>query len=212
MKELKIITAFDHCITRFGLKILCKEAFPNVSITEVDSVGELYRETGNLQPDLVILNYHFKNNSCLSIIPDLAGINKDINIFVVSPGSEMGLSNRLINAGARGYINGNFDNITLINALRSVVEGRIYISQDEYMYQLQWRPNERELNNPFDALSNKEMEIVEYLKMGYNTSTISEKSRLAMSTVSTYKNRIFNKLHVDNVVSLLELARIYRTT
>ncbi|HEY1047700.1 MAG TPA: response regulator transcription factor [Bacteroidia bacterium] len=210
MEGLKIMIAVDHSITRFGIKVLCNQTFKEPEILEIKTLGELYKQISYHKPNLVILDLIFNNLNCLSIIPDLVKLQHGSNVFILSNANETTYSDRVIESGAKGFIHKDCDNETFKAAIQRVACGQYYMSQDAYLEQLERLNMKKVEKNPFDLLSNKELEIVHYLTQGCSTTHISEKSRLAMSTVSTYKNRIFSKLQIKNVVALMELASTFQ--
>lgn len=211
MKTYRFITAINHCIERIGLNNLLQQSYINCDITNTKTISELYNSVSKNNYDIVYMNYFFRQHSSLTLTPELIKFNPKIKIFVLSDYEVSATASRVISVGAKGFLSGDFEPDKLIEATNIILEGKTYLNYEDYIKNLTSQPLKQK-NNPFDLLSNKEMEIVQYLKMGYSTSLISEKSRLAMSTVSTYKNRIFNKLKIDNLISLIELSNSYSKT
>ncbi len=212
MNPTKVIIADDHSITRLGLSILCKDALPFSDITEVDAIGPLYKELRAIKPDLLMLDLLINSTNCLTIIPELLEIQPNLNILVITMADEKTFGNRILMAGAKGYVNKLNDNAVLKAAIIRVSEGMRFVSQEMYLNHLDNMGKKEETGNPFTNLTDKEMEIVHYLISGHSTTEISDIARLALSTVSTYKNRIFTKLGIDNLIDLINLSKTYNTT
>lgn len=204
-----IVIADDHSIARLGLGILCRKAVPGVSIAEAQSVYELHQALKAYQPQLLILDLFLENINTLLTIPDLLKIQPDLNILVVSMGSETAYGNRVIKSGAKGFINKTAEDNLITTAITRTYQGRHYMSEDLY-YQSLDQFSETDDPNPFNSLTNKEMEIAQYLIEGLSNGEIGDKSNLAPSTISTFKMKIFTKLNVKNVIELSELASIYK--
>jgi two-component system invasion response regulator UvrY len=204
-KENHIFIADDHSIARLGLTILCKKAISNAVITEAQNALELHQALRTGTPDLLILDLFLENTNTLLTIPDLLKIYPGLRILVVSMGSENVYGSRVLKSGAKGFINKTAADNHIITAIARVFEGRHYISEELY-YQTLDRISDTSDPNPFNSLTNKEMEITQYLLDGLSNSEISDKAKLAPSTISTFKMKIFSKLAVKNIIELSELA------
>ncbi len=211
MASLKVIIADDHGITRLGLHMLCREALPFAEITEVESLNGIYKEIRTIKPDLLMLDLLMNDTNCLTVIPELLEIQPSLHILVITMADEKTFGNRVLLAGAKGYVNKLNDNEVLKTAIQRVSQGMHFVSQEMYLNHLSSMGHKDETVNPFAKLTDKELEIVHYLITGLSTSEIGEKARLALSTVSTYKNRIFTKLNIDNLVSLINLSKTFNT-
>lgn len=211
MNTLKVIIADDHGITSLGLNLLCKEALPNSVIHEIDSIGNLYKSLKEIKPDLLILDLLINEINCISVIPEILRIQPGLNILVITMADEATYGNRIILTGAKGYVNKLNDNDIIKTAITRVSQGLHYISQEMYINNLNAMGQKPEDLNPFKKLTDKEIEIVHYLISGLSTSEIGVKARIALSTVSTYKRRIFEKLGVDNLIGLINLANTFDT-
>jgi two-component system invasion response regulator UvrY len=159
--------------------------------------------------DLLLLELFLGRNSTLSAMSEIMRFHPDINVLVISTASGNIYANRVLNEGAKGFINNSEDAKLIEKAIRMVSEGDYFVSQEIYIHSLCKAEKKTKGKNPFDVLSNKEIDIVHYLLQGMTTSEISDQARLAVSTVSTYKMRIFQKLQVNNLISLSELAATY---
>jgi two-component system invasion response regulator UvrY len=112
---------------------------------------------------------------------------------------------RLLEAGAMGYLTKGCDVDEMIYAIQRVVRGERYIASDiAQQLALGMLPGAEE--SPFDVLSQREMQILLMITQGQRSQTISEKLCLSPKTVSTYKSRLQEKLHVKNDVELVRLA------
>jgi len=204
----KIFIADDHGITRLGLNFLCSEVFPSAKIVEFDTIGNLYQALRTEKPNLLILDLFINEHNSLNNVSEIVQLQPGIQILVISMASENTYGERVLRSGARGFINKLCSNEELKSAIETVAGGDFYISRDMYLNHLKnmGKPAEP---NPFSRLSNKEIEMAHYLTEGFSTSEIAEKTRLALSTVSTYKMRIYSKLGIDNLADLLNLANSF---
>ncbi len=100
------------------------------------------------------------------------------------------------------------ENSEIVNAIRTILNGGRYPNELLTNKEPRSKTGSQKIN-PFSILSNKELDIFNYLIRGKNTKEISILSHLQMSTISTHKARIFNKLNVNNMVDLIALAKEY---
>lgn len=207
---MNVIIADDHSITRLGLSIICKEALPQAIIHEVATISSLYQQIRLIKPNLLILDLYIDDTNCLTTIPELLEIQPNLNILVITMASENTFGNRVLLSGAKGYVNKLNENAILKTAILRVSNGQHYVSQEMYMNHLTALSGKNEAMNPFTKLTDKELEMVHYFIEGFSTSEISDKARLALSTVSTYKNRIFTKLNIDNLRDLINLVETFK--
>lgn len=116
---------------------------------------------------------------------------------------------RMIKAGAKGFISKDAPLDELKRAIEAVLAKKRYISAD--MAELLGRQSSHlKADNPFDTLSSRELEIVNMLLEGKSMTEISKALDIKMSTASTHKARVFEKLNITNFFELKELEMIYR--
>ena len=116
---------------------------------------------------------------------------------------------RYIHAGANGFLNKYSKDEEIINAVKSMLETGKYISDvvKEIIIENALLKNPV---NPLEKLSDREIEVAELLVNGDGNLEISNKLKIQMTTVSTFKTRIFDKLGINNVVKLVEILRVYK--
>jgi DNA-binding NarL/FixJ family response regulator len=112
-------------------------------------------------------------------------------------------------AGANGYLNKLSDKKTLIGAINSILNTGSYLSPDLVTELVKASANKESLN-PLDKLSTRKSEIATLLVLGDGNIEISNKLNIQLTTVSTHKNKIFNKLKIKNLVELINLFNNYR--
>ena len=117
---------------------------------------------------------------------------------------------RYFHAGANGYLNKLSAEDKIVEAVKNIMEKGKYISP-EIAEKLVTNQINNEPLNPFDKLSNRENEIVKLLIKGEGNLEISNGLGIQMSTVSTYKNRVFEKLRINNLVELIEKYNLHHS-
>lgn len=200
----KIIIADDHSVVRQGINLLIKEVYPQASVTLVPNLKELFRTIKETNFDLLILDIHFPEGNCLTSITEIKSRYKEVKILLFSGSQEESLAVRYIKAGANGYVNKLSSNEEIQYAVQTVLEKGQFFTEsmkqrllDDVLY--------KSGDNPLLLLSDREMEVAQLMVLGYGNLEISNKLSVQKTTVSTYKNRIFEKLNISNVVSLVAI-------
>lgn len=202
---MKILIADDHSVVRQGVSLMLRDAFDDIEIEQADSFYETLIAVKEDTFDLLLLDINLPGGNNASMISDVKGINKDINILMFSAYEEEHYALRYMQEGAKGYINKLSSEEKIIEAVRTVLNGSVYVGEflkNEYRKGVI-------TNNPLDVLSRRELEIARLLIKGEGNLEISNQLNIGMSTVSTYKSRIFEKLGVTNVVALAEKFSLY---
>ena len=203
---MRFIIADDHSIVRLGVKLMLEEDYPEVTIDEAENGNEVIEKIKLFRYDLLILDFQMPNTNTFSIISNLLARDQHLKILIYSMISEKIYADKLLKAGVKGFLSKESKNTTLLKAVAVILKGNIYVNEEK-------RSNEGDglmsASNPFDLLSNKEMDILAYLLQGKTSKEMSNLLNLQISTVSTHKFRIFQKLRVNNLVELIELGKEY---
>lgn len=201
-----ILITDDHNITRLGTSLICKKVVPDAELLEATNVTDMYQILKTREVRLLILDLFLEEFNCLSIIPEIMAFFPKLHVLVMTSADEELYGSRIVNSGATGYVNKLDSNDSIQTAIFRVYNGHKYISHNMYLSYINAGETAKK-KNVLEVLSDKELEIANLLAKGYSVGEIADKSRLAISTVSTYKSRIYNKLHIDNVVALADLMK-----
>ena len=135
----------------------------------------------------------------------MVGLQPDIKILVISMNNEGLFSQSVINAGAKGFVSKDSGYEQINKAISIVRSGRTFLSE-EVIRQLISSPNKESVHNPLLLLSKRELHIVQLMLDGQTTKAIANSLNLSLSTVSTFKSRIFEKLNIKSLVELYDLS------
>lgn len=207
-KEIKILLADDHSVVRHGISLILKEIHDNVSIIHADSFSQVLLKIKE-NPDLVFLDINLPDGNSTKMIEKLRKIKPDLKILMFSAYDEEQYALRYIHAGANGFLNKDSSDEEILKAVKSVIETGKYISSLIREKILENVFHKTPIN-PLETLSDRESEVARLLAKGEGNLEIANRLNIQMTTVSTYKNRIFEKLRINNVVSLVEVLKIYR--
>jgi DNA-binding NarL/FixJ family response regulator len=211
MSLKRVLIADDHAVIRTGLRYLLNSRFPDATIAEVDSGAALLKALDSTLCNFLILDLQLGDFHGLDILPEILSKYPGVNILIYSMSPEVIYGKRLLQYGAavKGFLSKQAEEETVIRALGLFLSGQKYLS-DELRMSL--RSETAGISSPFDALSEREMTVLRFLLQGIRVKEISNRMNLKMSTVATYKVRLFEKLNVDNVADMQRLADVYRLT
>jgi DNA-binding NarL/FixJ family response regulator len=204
----RILLVDDHPMVRERLaEIIQREPDLNVAGEAEDrrSALELARTAS---PDLAIVDLTLKNSSGLELIKDLRAQYPAIIILVVSMHDESLHAERVIHAGARGYITKQEATKKILLAIRTVLDGQIYLS-DKISLRLAAKLATEKRRFPesiVQQLTDREMAVFEMIGEGFGTRQIAERLALNMRTVETYRARIKEKLQLKDADELRQYA------
>ena len=207
---MRFLVADDHSIVRMGLKIMLEADYADVQIDEAENGDEIVDSVKEHVYDLLILDFQMPNTDTFGIISYLLARNQHIKILIYSMASERVYAGKLLKAGVKGFLSKEAAHTELLKAVHIVLNNGIYTNEKLRVSSTGNTVQNTPTDNPFNDLSAKEMDILNYLIQGKNTKEISNLSNLQMSTISTHKIRIFKKLNVTNMVELIELAKEYK--
>lgn len=199
----KIILADDHSFIRLGLIQILKDEYPTVEITEVGDGESLINKVSRNDYDLVISDLDMPGRSGLEALIQIKLIKPDLPVLILSIYAEDLYAVRVLKAGAAGYLNKNAAPYELITAIQRIISGRKYITADLAEKLLIHLDSEKE---PHELLSNREFEVFKLLAVGKTITQIAEMLSLALTTVSTHRSRLMDKLGLANNSELTRYA------
>lgn len=204
-----ILIADDHAIVRQGIKMLIENHDRNFNFVEAASCAEVQKIMSDRSIDYAILDLSFSDGNLFSDIEQITEYARKTKILIYSMNPEKIYARRFIGKGAKGFISKQANIKDLENAIQTILRGEIYLSA--YMKDSLFSTVKSDaLENPLDLLSNRELQIVEYMVLGMGTKEIAGKMNLDITTISTYRRRAFDKLDVQNVIELKEKLSIYK--
>lgn len=204
-----ILIADDHAVIRTGIKYLLARHFQDVETSEADACSTLMASLEKEHYTHLILDMQLGDCNSFDRIPEILTKYPDILIMAYTMSPEAIYGKRLLQMGVLSFLSKEEEEKTLIAALTLFLEGRPYLSETLRTSMEQEHGRSGRSTNPFEALSEREMAVLRYLLQGLRVKEIANKLDLKMSTVATYKVRIFEKLNVNNVADMHRLADVY---
>ena len=196
----------DHPIVRRGLAHLINQQKDLDVCREAEDVEGALAHAANTRLDLAIVDLALRDSSGIDLVKQLKKLHPDLAVLVVSMYDEQVYAERVLRAGARGYVTKHEVAETIIEAVRSVLAGDVYLSEAMSKLMLQDIAEDRAGLSPLQALSDRELEVFRMLGRGIKTREIADALRLSVKTVETYRARMREKLRLRPSANLVEFA------
>ncbi|HNR91033.1 MAG TPA: response regulator [Dokdonella sp.] len=205
---LSVAIIDDHELVRTGFRLILGQ---HADIQVVGEAGD--GESGlallrSLAPQVALVDVHMPGVSGIEVTERARRLKLPTRIIIVSMVGEAPFPKRLLEAGASGYVTKGCAANELIRAVRQVADGRRYLAP-EIAEAMALSALGAAQKSPFEALSSRELEVSLALARGEAMQRIAERLNLSAKTVATYKYRVFEKLGIDNAVTLAHLAHLY---
>ena len=205
---IKIILADDHCLVRTGLQRLLDDIEHFTVIGEADNGVDAIALVAEKQPDVVILDINMPKLNGLETTERLHRDFPDVKILIISMHSDEIFPQRLLKAGAHGYLTKDSGIQEIAHAISEVMASRSYIC-NEVSRKLALVNTGTGKESPFINLSKRELQVLSLTLKSLKVNEISEALSLSPKTVSTYRYRLFSKLSVQSDMELVKLAMQY---
>jgi two-component system invasion response regulator UvrY len=204
----KLLLVDDHDLVRTGIRRLIEDhsSQEGIEVIAEASTGEEALTMVRVHnPDVVFLDVNMPGIGGLEATRRMLQIKSDLKIIVLTVHADGLFPRRLLEAGAVGYLTKGCAVDEMVMAIKRVIRGERYIAAEiAQQLALDMLPGGQE--SPFDALSQREMQILLMITKGHKSQAISKKLCLSPKTISTYKCRMQEKLKVKSDVELIRLA------
>jgi DNA-binding NarL/FixJ family response regulator len=211
MKKIKILFADDHSIVRNGLRALFRST-PGFSIVGEAPDGETAVQLASLRkPDIAILDISMPKLNGIEAMQIIKQRHPNIKILILTIHEDEAYVDRIIRAGANGYVVKNAEKKEIIAAVRAVASGEPFFSPgisklivEKFIQRAQREDDHPPSSN--DPLTKREREILEYITQGLTSKEISEKLFLSPTTVNTHRANLMQKLDIHDTATLVRYA------
>jgi len=207
-KNTRILLVDDHPLVRESLRRIIQQEADLSVCGETDNGSEALELVVDTKPHLVILDLTLKDSHGLELLKNLTNSHPDVLILVFSMHEETLHAERVIRAGARGFVAKEEPPAKILQAIRKVLSGEIYWSEKAANWvasQIACRPRQSS-NFSVDLLTDRELQVFELMGDGQNTRQIASILHIDASTVETYRARIKEKLNLKSSSELLQYA------
>ncbi len=202
---IKVILCDDHAMVRRGIRDTISEATDIQVVGEAGSYPELRDLMRKVESDVLVLDLNMPGRGGLEVLGALKEEGSTVKTLVVSMYPEDQYAIRCLRAGARGYLNKAGEPAELVAAIRTVMQGRKYVTPDvaQMLVDTLNAPESEELHA---SLSERELQTLQKIASGKKLSDIAEELMLSPKTVSVYRARVLEKLHLANNAELTVYA------
>jgi DNA-binding NarL/FixJ family response regulator len=202
---IKVVLCDDHAVVRRGIKDTLMEATDIQVVAEADGYATLREALRVYKPDVLLLDVDLPGRSGLEILAVLQEEASPLKTVMVSMYPEDQYAIRCLKAGAVGYLNKGGDPSALLAAVRTVAQGRKYITPEiaEMLANHLSSPEGGELH---ESLSERELQTLRKIASGKKLSQIAEELMISPKTVSVYRARVLEKLGLTNNAELTVYA------
>jgi len=198
----------DHPMMRVGLAQFINKQPDMETCGEFGSGAEAFEAFHKFVPDLVVTDITMPGKGGIEFIKDLLAIKPDLAVLVVSMHDETVYAERVLRAGARGYIMKEAGGENFLTAIRQVLSGQVYVSpriSAKILDNLTAR-KPRGSNSPIEKLSDREFEIFQLIGQGKGTRDIAKQLHLSPKTVEVHRGHIKEKLELKDATALVHQA------
>jgi DNA-binding NarL/FixJ family response regulator len=205
--KAKVLIVDDHPVVREGLAMHLAMQ-PDLEVCgEADDLPAALALLESARPDVAIIDILLKNSNGIELIRRIKDCYDGVRILVWSMYPENLYAERALRAGAQGYLNKGQATHHVLDAVRAILQGRVYVSgelADELLKRAVGRKSEE--RSPIDRLSDRELEAFQHMGEGMTTESIAKRMHVSPKTVETFRSRIKEKLGISNVTELIQRA------
>jgi DNA-binding NarL/FixJ family response regulator len=198
----------DHALVRDGLADLINGQDDLEVCAQASDAPTALRLVRKHRPELIVVDLMLRDGSGTELIKDIVGLDLSTKVLVCSMHDEALYAERVLAAGAVGYVSKQEPSRLVLEAIRRVLSGRIYTSEeitDRVLRRASGKSDGQD-ESPIDVLSDRELEVFGLLGQGLDTRQIAERLTLSTKTIDTHRENIKNKLGVRKAHELLRLA------
>ena len=204
----RILLVDDHPMMREGLAQLVNHEPDLQACCQADSAAQALEAVNANRPDLVLLDISLPDRNGLELIKDLRTLHPDLPILVVSMHDESIYAERVLRAGGRGYIMKQEGGKKLMQAIRQVLSGQVYVSEKMSARILELFSGQQPegARSPVERLSDREFEVFQSIAQGEGTRQIAQRLHLSVKTVEVHRANIRKKLELASGTELVRYA------
>lgn len=198
----------DHPMMRQGLAQLINGEPDLIACGEAENAQQALQFVGTNPPELILVDISLPDKHGLELIKDLRALHPDLAVLVVSMHDESLYAERVLRAGGNGYIMKQEGGKKMIQAIRTVLSGQIYVSEKMSAKILEIFSGRRSdaARSPIEKLTDREFEVFQLIGQGKGTRQIAETLHLSVKTVEVHRLHIKGKLELTDAPSLVRYA------
>jgi DNA-binding NarL/FixJ family response regulator len=207
-KSVSFLVLDDHPVFRQGLTALIRSDERYEVFAEVGTPEEALEALEQGVPDIALVDISLMGHNGLDLVKTLKAAHPEMLVLIISMHDEVVYAERALKAGARGYVMKQEAASVVLDAIKTVLSGKIYVSAAMRDRLLETMFNRRESveTDSVARLSDREMEVLELIGQGYGAAETARALNLSVKTVNAYRDHIKDKLHLDGAGELRRFA------
>jgi len=202
----RIVLADDHAVVRSGLRLLLEGAGFEV-VAEAGDVAETVRKVRAYKPDVLLLDLSMPDGSSLAAIPTLLEASRATAIVVLTMRSDPAIAHEALRSGACGFVLKEAADSELVDAVHAAAEGHRYLDP-QLGASLAIEP--LAISAPPDGLSDRELQVLKLIALGYTNIEIARELVLSIRTVEAHRSHLQHKLELGSRAELVQYATEHR--
>ena len=207
-RKVGIFVVDDHPVVRQGIRMLVGQE-PDLTVCgDADNASDALTAIEHLKPNLAIVDLSLKSGSGMELIKDLQIRCPKVSILVLSMHDESFYAERALRAGAKGYVNKAEGPEKVIEGIRRILRGEVFLSEKVVSRMLSRLADGRTANaaNLAECLTDRELQVFELIGTGKGAQEIAVQLHLSVKTIETHREHIKQKLKLEGSKDLLKLA------
>lgn len=207
-KKTRIFIVDDHQVLRHGLTQLISHEEDMIIVGEAGNATDAMLSIGKLKPEFIIIDISLEGTSGLELTRNVLTKYPKTLILILSMHDEAVYIERVLRAGAKGYLSKREASMNIIIAIRKILQGNIYVSEawkDKLMHAFTGRSNTEKISSASN-LSDRELEVLQLAGQGHATRQIANELFVSIKTIESHYANIKNKLDLKNSHELIQYA------
>jgi len=202
---IKIMIADDHAVVRQGIEKMISKTEDMVIVAEAVNGIEILDKLKQAEVDVLLMDIEMPGKNGWDVLANLQQLQPDLPVIILSIFPEEHYGPRFIKAGARGYLNKASPPANILKAIRKVHQGGKYVSPElaERLIQEMGTPSEAQ---PHQTLSGREFQVFCLIAAGKKLKEIADELSVGITTISTHRARILEKMKMKNNAELIRYA------
>jgi two-component system, NarL family, response regulator NreC len=203
----RILITDDHGVLRAALRALLKNEADMEVVGEAADGTEALRLAAELHPDVILLDMSMPGVSGMEVARELHQTLPDVRVLVLTVHEDEYMVREALQVGAAGYIIKRAFDTELINAIRSVANGDLYVHPALTRILVREHNAPAVLPHTVSSLTRREMEVLQLIARGYTNAQVAEELSLSVRTVETHRSNLMDKLGLSNRVEIVRYAQ-----
>lgn len=206
---IRVFIVDDHPLVRQGLAQIIDSQEDLEICGEAEDSSTAMRGIDSTKPDVIIVDISLQGNNGLELIKNVKAVHENLPILVFSMHDESIYAQRALRAGAKAYVMKKESSEKIVEAIRKILKGEIYVSPrvaDQVLHQIVNGPNNNAAASPVDRLTDRELEVVQLIGRGLSTREIAESLNLSVKTIESHRAHVKEKLNLRNATELVQFS------